>query len=108
MQVLANGSLTLDGTNWVNKGAISVNGGTLTLQGTNWANQGTIGLTDGTLNLGGSTTTANLGLSGLTRSGASTVNLTGQLDNTSATLAISAATGDLRLRGGIITGGAIT
>ena len=108
MEVLANGTLNLDGTSWINQGSQVVNGGTLNLSGTNWSNSGTISLTDGTLNYGGTTTTTGLGLAGLSRTGTTVVNLTGQLDNASTTLALTAATGDLRLLGGTITGGSIT
>ena len=127
MEVQANGLLDLSGTSWANQGSVVVNGGTASLAATNWSNSGTISVTGGTvtlggnwsnsgtidlnggtLNLGGSTTTAGLGLAGLTRSGVTTVNLTGQLDNTSTTLALTAATGDFRLYGGAISGGSIT
>src|SRR5262249_38376743 len=96
-------------TGWVNKGSLVANGsgGTLTLDGTNWVNQGTISLTDGALGLSGSTTTANLGLAGLTPSGATEVGLDAALDNTNATLAINSARGDLLSPGGRITGGTI-
>jgi hypothetical protein len=87
-------------------GQFIVDGGTLSVAGTSWVNNGTITLSSGTLNLGGTTTTANLGLAGLTRTGGS-VNLTGTLTNTGATLALNAATGSFGMNG-IITGGSIT
>jgi hypothetical protein len=60
---------------------------------------------NGTLNLGGNYTTADL--AGLVRTGG-TVNISGTLTNTGATLALTAATGSFRLNGGVISGGSIT
>ncbi len=73
-----------------------------------YTNSGTIELTDAILNLGGTFTVGGLGLGGLVRSGDTLVNLTGTLENTGGTLALTAATGDLSLEGGRITGGTIT
>jgi hypothetical protein len=94
-------------------GLFDVNGGTLTLGGANWDNNGTITLSSGTLNLGGSFTTANIG--SLTRTGGS-IQITGNLNNTGDTLALTGATGSYILgttltapvTTGTITGGSIT
>ena len=77
---------------------------------TMWSNQGTVTLTAGTLNLGGKFTTAGIGT--LTRTGgtAGTVNITGAMDNTGATLALAGpgGRGPVALAGGGITGGTVT
>src|SRR5262249_24377477 len=96
MQVLANGTLEINGTGWVNKGSFVVNGGLLDLLGTNWSNQtGAISLSNnGAVNFGGSTTTAGLGPGGLRRAGTTPVKLTGPLHNTPAPPATPAPTRD--------------
>ena len=112
-----NGSVNVNGgslnvgasqSNWTNAAGrtIAVTNGTFSTGGT-WSNAGTIAVTNSTLNLGGTFTTAGMNLSNLARSGG-TVNLTGKLDNTAATLALTPATGALRMVGGTIKGGTIT
>jgi hypothetical protein len=91
----------------VNEGTIrvDVSGGVFTVTGAGWTNTGVIQADAGTtLNLAGTMTSSGLG----TWIGAgATVNLVGSLDNTLATLALTASTGSLRLSGGTITGGTI-
>jgi hypothetical protein len=86
-------------------GIFDVNGGALNLNGTNWGNAGTITLSSGTLNLGGSFTLASIGT--VNRSGGN-IAITGALDNTPSSLALSATSGSYQLNGGIVTGGTIT
>lgn len=109
------GTLVITSPGEINQtgGTFDVNGGTLTLGGTNWDNNGTITLSSGTLNLGGTFATANIGT--VNRTGGA-VQITGTMDNASATLALNAATGSYVLgttltspvTTGIITGGSIT
>src|SRR5207237_4876350 len=87
-----------------NLGLTTATGTTLTLGGS-WSNSSTLSVLGGTLNLGGSFTLAGLGT--LTRSGG-TVNLTGALDNTSATLAFTATTGSWNMLGGTLKNGTLT
>lgn len=88
----------------INQGALSaINGGRLTLGGS-WSNAATLSETNSTLNLGGAFTTAGLGSFGGT---GGTVNVTGTLDNSAATLAIDASTWTLSSTGRIV-GGTIT
>ena len=99
------GTLTVSGspgTSWTNapSGTLNADGGTLTL-GDAWNNAGTIGVTNSTLNLGGSFSTAGLG--SYTRTGG-TINLTGTLENTGATLILDAATGSWNLEDGTLEG----
>jgi hypothetical protein len=91
----------------VNQGTLSaLNGGTLTITGP-WSNTGTITENNSALNLGGPITTAQLGLAGFSRTGG-TVNLSGALDNTGATLTLDAVRGSWGLtNGGSITGGTV-
>ncbi|MEQ1751080.1 MAG: hypothetical protein ABL974_16750, partial [Prosthecobacter sp.] len=101
------GTLTINGT-WGNTGAINASGtGILNLgnAANGWSNAGTITTTNVIVNLGGAFTLANLGT--FNRTGG-TVNLTGALDNTGATLALNATTGSWNLSGGTIKGGTIT
>lgn len=87
-------------------GSFNANGGTFILLGAIWVNQGTITLSSGTLQLGGTFTTAGIGT--LTRTGG-IVQIIGAMDNSSATLALNAATGSYQLtQNGSITGGSIT
>jgi hypothetical protein len=99
---VANGLLTLTGTNWSNTGTVdaamgggfkldgtwtnsgtvqALGGSTANLDGTSWSNTGTVAEIDSTVNLGGAFTTAGLG--NFQRSGGE-VNLTGRLDNTNS------------------------
>ena len=108
---VAGQSLTFFGDSFTNQGTVEVkNGATLTLGG-NWANTGVLRANASTLILGGrlgtsrpSFTTAGIGK--LERSGG-TIILTGNLDNTGATLALNAGTGSWILQG-TIRGGNIT
>lgn len=77
-------------------------GATLNLDG-NWSNAGTITVTNAEVNLGGEFKTSELG--SFDRNGG-TVNLTGTLENTGATLALDPTTGSWNLRSGTIHGGA--
>ncbi|HEY1381044.1 MAG TPA: hypothetical protein VGF55_29870, partial [Gemmataceae bacterium] len=93
-----------------NEGVVAVGGSnTVNLTGP-FQNAGTLAISGGTLNLAGDFTTANLGA--LNRTGG-VVNVTGNLDNTGATLALTDAgpvsTGSFTLAsGGTITGGTVT
>ena len=126
----ADGSITINPTNFTNQGSLEVENGetlyvngawtnapdstitatgsTLVLgdsQGDAWSNAGTITATNSTVDLGGSFTPAGLG--SFTPS-ETTVNLTGTVNNAGATLAFSAATGSWNLEGGAIDGGTVT
>ncbi|MCX6877083.1 MAG: choice-of-anchor D domain-containing protein [Verrucomicrobia bacterium] len=129
---LAGQTLTISPAVFTNQGiAEAINGATLAIQATDWSNAaggtlratgtgsilnvygnytnvGNIVLADSTLNLYGTFTTAALGVGGFSRSGASVVNIVGDLDNTGGTFALTAATGDWTLAGGRIIGGTIT
>ena len=99
------GTLTVNGTNWSNSGALQAAGaGVLSLAGS-WSNTGLLGELNATLNLGGTFSTASLG--GFSRTGG-IVNLTGALNNAGSTLALNATTGSWNLAGGTIAGGTVT
>jgi hypothetical protein len=84
--------------------ATVTDGGLLQFRGT-WSNTSVISAgPGGTIELGGTVTTTQLGQ---LVAGGGPVVLTGTLDNTAATLSLSAATGPLDLGGGIIRGGVI-
>ena len=107
--------LTIQNAAFVNTGLVeATNGGTLTLNAASWNNStGRIEAAAGSIvNLGGSTTTAMFGAviadPATDALAAGTVNLTGVLDNTSASLNLNASTGRLSLAGGTITGGTIS
>jgi hypothetical protein len=107
------GSLTLFSQDfgWTSSTPVSIDGGgTLIVGGTGWTTAGVI-LTNSTLNLGSAYnvpgTFALAGLGALTRTGG-TVNVTGTLDNSNATLALDATTGPWQLSGGTILGGTVT
>ncbi|HEY2589889.1 MAG TPA: hypothetical protein VGI81_29365 [Tepidisphaeraceae bacterium] len=89
----------------INRGTLSAaNGATLTIDAS-WRNMGILTETNGTLNLGGTFTTHSV--ANLRRVGG-TMNVTGTLDNTGATLALTSTTGSLVLpAGGQIVGGTI-
>ena len=126
----ADGSITINPTNFTNQGSLEVENGetlyvngawtnapdstitatgsTLVLgdsQGDAWSNAGTIAATNSTVNLDGTFTVPGLG--SFTPS-ETTVNLTGTVNNTGTTLALSAATGSWNLEGGAINGGTVT
>ena len=88
--VLAAGSLTLS----LSQGFANTSTGKLDVEG-------------GSLLLNGSLTTAGLNLPTFVRNGG-TVSLSGSLDNTNSTLALTPATGSWNLTGGTITGGHIS
>jgi hypothetical protein len=98
-------TLQLTSPQWINLGLLRATGANLNLDDA-WTNVGLISLTNARLRLGGSFSTAGMNLSGWSRSGG-TVELTGNLDNTGATLFLHSGTGDIRLQNGTITGGAI-
>ena len=98
-------TITITGLSIINEGTLEANGGTLALRDV-WTNStGILRVVSGTLDLGGNFATADIGT--FERTGGA-VNLTGTLDNSSATLALNATTGSWRLRGGRINGGTIT
>ncbi len=106
---VSGGAITLDGVNWTNsalapKGLQVAAGATLSLA-TSWSNTGTItAAATSTLNLGGTFNTAGLGA---INSAGATVNLTGTLTNTAATLNLNSTTGSWRFVGGTIDGGTV-
>src|SRR5437588_8850160 len=99
-------SMALAGTYVVDQPVTLTGGSVLSLGGT-WSNAGGINATGSTVNLGGSFTTAGLDQAKFQRSGGS-VNLTGTLDNSNATLALNDASGPVVVSGGTIKGGTIT
>ncbi|MDB5319821.1 MAG: tandem-95 repeat protein, partial [Phycisphaerales bacterium] len=105
-QAIGGGILSINAGNWSNAagGAITATASTLNLNGA-WSNAGTITATNSTVNLGGSFTTAGIGT--FNRSGGQ-VNLTGNLDNTGATLNLNAGTGSWTLVAGSLSGGTLT
>ena len=111
VEVLTGASLNLTAATWSNAagGTFRVTGAdsVMNLYGS-FSNAGAIVLADATLNLLGNCTTTGLGLAGFSRSGTCAVNLTGDLDNTASTFALTATTGDWTLEGGRIIGGTIT
>ncbi len=102
------GAYYYPGSEFINGGSIAADaGGTLTIQET-LSNQGALSASNNsTLNLAGGFTTSELN-GGFSDAPGSTLELSGTLDNTSSTLALSNATGPLTLDGGTITGGTIT
>ncbi len=104
-------SLTISSSNWSNAAggtALASGASTLNFSGT-WSSPGSISLASGaTLNMGGTFSTSGLNLGGFNRTGATTVNLTGHLNNAASTLALTGTTGSWRLAGGSISGGTIT
>ena len=115
MGVTAGSTLLLSGatpgTGFTNAGKITGDhSATITLSGI-WHNtNGTITLAGSSvLNLAGTFATSDIGT--ITRddtNGATAVNITGSLNNASATLALTATTGSYNLAGGTITGGTVT
>ena len=107
MSASGTGTLSLGGA-WSSSGTISSSGtGTLNLgaDANGWSNTGTITATTGTVNLGGVFTLEDLGAFSAT---GGTVNLTGTMDVTGGTLALTATSGSWNLMGGTIKGGTIT
>jgi len=100
--------IVVDGL-FTNEGSCSAPAGTLDINGVNWSNNppGTLAVSgSGVLDIGGTVTTGSLGT---ISNGGGTLNLTGVLNNTGATLALSdTTTGALNLDGGTITGGTVT
>ncbi len=97
---------------WINDAGATISvtgnsddGGSLGLDGNGWSNAGTITMTNSTVVLGGTFTLAALG--SFARTGG-TVDLTGTLNNTGATLALNSTTGGWEFNGGTIDGGTIT
>jgi hypothetical protein len=106
LESLNGSTLTLTGTNLTNNSTLTVNGSTLNLSATNWSTAGpTIGISNSsTVNLGGNFTTA---IYELLNPVSSTINLTGNLDNTGDILTFTPTTGDLYFKAGEIIGGDI-
>jgi hypothetical protein len=100
--LVSGGALTVTPNTFVNQGTVQATAGMLSLGGT-WDNRGTLETTgNGTLNLGGAFTTAALGTMNYL---GGTINLTGTLDNSGATLTLDASTGSWNVRGGMVKGG---
>ncbi len=100
------GSLTVNGTNWVNDGTIeAINGGPVSLSGS-WSNSGTISLNGNTVNLGGAITPATLGTVSRDATNPGVLNLVGTLNLSGQTL--DSSIGPLTLAGGTINGGTIS
>jgi hypothetical protein len=121
--------LTVQAGSFTNQGSVSASGGNVTISsglwssaaggslvvsaastltlGGNWSSSGTTTINGGTLVLSGNMTTAGLGLAGLSRTGG-TISFIGNLNNTGATLALTATTGSISLAGGTITGGEVS
>jgi hypothetical protein len=96
-------------TAFTNNGRVQAgdnNLGILTLNNAWSSASGVLAVDGGTLNLGGTFNTAALNVANFDRNGGN-LNLTGALDNTSATLAINTTTGSLRVNGGSVTGGTV-
>ncbi len=91
---------------FINEGTMSVEGSgrRLEIAAANWSNLGTIIVDEGILDLGGSFTTADIGT--IERTGG-IVRISGDLDNTGATLSLADTFGPLTLLGGRITGGTL-
>lgn len=109
MRAISGGTLTIDPfTSFTNSvgGFLSATGGSTLVLRKNWHNQGTLVLQDtSVLSLEGAFATADLGLSGWSRTGGS-VNIVGAMNNAAATLDLNAI-GSMTLTGGSITGGTI-
>jgi hypothetical protein len=109
LQATGGGSLALQSLNfggpaWTSSTPLSITGGgALTLQGTHWTTAG-VTMNNSTVNLGDTFSMSDLGP--FTRTGG-TVNLTGTLQNTAATLTLDATSGSWRLAGGTIDGGTV-
>jgi hypothetical protein len=102
---VSDGMITINAQPFANQGlAQALNGGGLALNDT-WSNTGTLVASGGTLNLAGNFATAELGLINQTNG---TINLTGTLNNSNATLTVNTASGAWVLNGGTVLGGAIT
>jgi hypothetical protein len=101
----ANSVLFLSGTNWVNNQPAMVPAGTSLKFYGSWTNPGGVNIMGGDFYLGGTFTLATIG--SINRTGGS-VNISGLLDNTGTTLALTAATGSWNLAGGTIKNGTIT
>ena len=80
-------------------------GGTLRLEGA-WRNEGRLEASDAVVQLAGAFSSEAMGLSRWVRSGGS-VEIAGSWDNSGTETALSAASGDLLMRGGTIKGGVI-
>ncbi len=100
------GSLTVNGTNWVNDGTVeAINGGSVSLSGS-WSNSGTISLNGNTVNLGGTITLASLGTVSRDATNPGVLNLVGTLNLGGGTL--DSSIGPLTLAGGTINGGTVS
>ena len=97
-------TVTVSATSFTNNGtAHALNGAILSISSANWSSTATIAETNSVLNLGGTFVTAGLNV----QQTGGTVNLTGTLNNTGATLTLNATTGSWNLAGGTISGGTL-
>ena len=109
--VRGDGELGVSSGSINNSGLLEASGATSVLNvatgGTTWANTGSITAAAGaTVNLGGAFATSNL-TSGTIDGSAGTINIVGNLNNTTATLATPDGGGFFTLAGGTITGGTV-
>jgi hypothetical protein len=102
------GTLNITSTNWSNaaSGTITASGSTVKFNNA-WSNPGTLSITNSPLTLGGTFSTTGFNFAGFSRSGTGAVDITGTLNNTSATLALNASTGPWNLLGGTVNGGQV-
>lgn len=99
------GLLTFD-TTLNNSNRVDLSGGQIVLN-KGVLNTGLLNVTGGTLSVGGTNTTVALGT--FAASGAGQINITGVLDNTSATLNLTSSTGPLRMMSASrLVGGSLT
>ncbi len=103
-------TLTINNTTFTNNatGTVQALAGTLRINATSYTNAGTFKVATGaTLNLDG-TFNATGGVGTLVNTGTGSIDVTGTITNTGNTIALTAATGSLNLRGGVINNGSIT
>ena len=102
-------TLTINAGSWTNAaaGRITLDASTGTFGG-NWSNLGTVSLANERhAQPGRHDDRRGLGLAKFVRSGQTTVNLSGTVDNASGTITLGPASGVVRLNGGTINGGTI-
>ena len=103
---LAGGTIIINSATFTNQGGLQTGNSEILNLGGMWSSTGALTVSgNGTLNLGGTFTTADVAT--FSDSGG-TVNLTGTLNNTGATLALNAATSSWNLVGGTILGGTLS
>jgi hypothetical protein len=108
--VTLTGATTLSSTNihttdLVNQAAVVVSNGAIVKMDGNWSNTGTFNLNGGTVRLGGEFERSDL--SGFSVINGGVLTITGAMDNTGGTMS-TAEFGQVRLDGGVITGGTLT